>query len=217
MDEDGFAVIPNLLTAEEANQLAISLEPVLGAGRRGLLEVPLVSGLARSGEIRKLLKPHLPGPPRPVRAIYFDKSNETNWSVPWHQDLTIAVCQRASLPGFGPWTIKQGIPHVQPPVQFLEQMLTVRIHLDQCNEANGALQVLAGTHRLGRLDSEQIGQLRGSKDVFVCSASAGDVLLMRPLLLHSSSRLKIPGHRRVLHIEYAGFDLPAPLRWHEAA
>ena len=44
---------------------------------------------------------------------------------------------------------------------------------------------------------------------------AGDALLMRPLLLHSSGRLRTASHRRVIHIEYAAFALPGGLQWHD--
>jgi ectoine hydroxylase-related dioxygenase (phytanoyl-CoA dioxygenase family) len=153
----------------------------------------------------------------PVRAIYFDKSAEANWLVPWHQDLTIAVRDAAEVPGFGPWSTKDGIPHVQPPAELLERMLTVRLHLDDADATNGALRVLPGSHRFGRLPPERIKELRGEQPEFLCASRAGDALLMRPLLLHASSRSTSPRHRRILHIEYAAFDLPKELRWHEAA
>ncbi len=41
-----------------------------------------------------------------VRAIYFDKTSEANWSVAWHQDKTIAVKEKVNIPGFEPWSIK---------------------------------------------------------------------------------------------------------------
>jgi ectoine hydroxylase-related dioxygenase (phytanoyl-CoA dioxygenase family) len=153
----------------------------------------------------------------PVRAIYFDKSAATNWLVGWHQDLTVAARARVDVPGFGSWSVKEGVPHVRAPVAVLEQMLSVRIHLDDCEESNGALRVLPGTHRLGRLSSEQIHELRNNHPEVVCHASAGDVMLMRPLLLHASGKSAETGHRRVLHIEYAGHDLPGGLHWHAPA
>lgn len=51
----------------------------------------------------------------PVRAILFDKSAEQNWSLGWHQDRTIAVKQRIDVDGFGPWSVKSGMIHVEPP------------------------------------------------------------------------------------------------------
>jgi hypothetical protein len=195
-----------------------ALGPVSGAGRRGLLRVPLVAELARSPQIVNCVAPHLGETPTPVRAIYFDKSAETNWLVPWHQDLTIAVnIHSPGADGFGPWSVKDGIPHVQPPIPLLEQMLTLRIHLDDADESNGALRVLPGSHRMGRLSPDRIRELCSNRQAVVCTAAAGDALLMRPLLLHASSRSTTPRHRRVLHIEYAAFPLPNGLRWHEAA
>jgi ectoine hydroxylase-related dioxygenase (phytanoyl-CoA dioxygenase family) len=153
-----------------------------------------------------------------VRAIYFDKSPETNWLVPWHQDLTIAVnAQKQTIDGFGPWSVKDGITHVQAPITLLEQMLTVRIHLDDADESNGALRILPGSHQFGRLAADRIRELCSNGNETVCAAAAGDALLMCPLLLHASSRSTTARHRRILHIEYAAFALPNGLAWHEAA
>lgn len=146
----------------------------------------------------------------------FDKSSEANWLVAWHQDLSLAVRSRIEVPGFSAWSVKEGVPHVQPPVEWLQRMLTVRLHLDDADEANCALRVLPGSHRMGRLPAARIQELRGGQPDVLCALSAGDALLMRPLLLHASSRSSSARHRRVLHIEYAAFSLPEGLNWHEA-
>lgn len=216
VEQHGFAVVPRVLEADQRCELLSTLGPVSGAGRRGLLALPAVAELACSRRILDLIRPYLPSEPFPVRAIYFDKSSDTNWLVPWHQDLTLALRARAEVFGFGPWSMKDGVPHVQPPVELLQQMLAIRLHLDDADESNGALRVLPGSHRLGRLSCERIQELRSRQSDFLCAVSAGDALLMRPLLLHASSRSTSTQHRRVLHIEYAAFQLPDELQWHEA-
>ena len=217
IDQNGFAIISKVLTNEQCRELISALGPVTGAGRRGLLSLPVVTALAHSEQLLNLVRPNLPTEPIPVRAIYFDKSPEANWLVTWHQDMSVALQARADVNGFGPWSIKDGVPHVQPPVEFLQKMLTIRLHLDEADETNGGLRVLPGSHRLGRLSSAKIQELRSLQPDFLCSVLAGDALLMRPLLLHASSRSTSNRHRRVLHIEYAGFTLPKELQWHEAA
>lgn len=217
LENQGFAIVPDVIGRVAREELLSSLGPTSGAGRRGLLGLPAVAALARSSRLFDILRPHFPSEPFPVRAIYFDKSSEANWLVPWHQDLTLAVRSRVEVPGFGPWSTKDGIPHVQPPVALLEQMLSVRLHLDEADASNGALRVLPGSHRLGRLSAEQITELRIRQAEELCTACAGDALLMRPLLLHASSRSVSPRHRRILHIEYAAFELPPGLNWHESA
>src|SRR5262245_7876393 len=217
VEQHGFAIVPRVFDTTEQRELAAMLGPVSGAGRRGLLGWPAVSALVSSSRLLDIVRPHLASEPLPVRAIYFDKGPEANWLVSWHQDLTLALRAFGEHPGFGPWSTKDGIPHVQPPVELLQQMLTIRLHLDDADEANGALRVLPGSHRLGRLSAERIQALRSQQSDFLCVVSAGDALLMRPLLLHASSRSTSTRHRRVLHIEYAAFTLPPELQWHEAA
>jgi hypothetical protein len=217
VEEHGFTIIENVLTSEEQKSLLSVLGSVNGAGRRGLLSLSIVAALARSERLLELVRPHLSSEPFPVRAIYFDKSAENNWLVAWHQDLTLALRERVETDGFSPWSIKDGVPHVQPPAELLTQMLTVRLHLDAADFSNGALRVLPGSHMCGKLSAERIKELRSQIQEHLCSARAGDALLMRPLLLHASGRSTDNRHRRILHIEYTAFTLPPGLQWHEAA
>jgi len=151
----------------------------------------------------------------PVRAICFDKTREANWKVTWHQDVTIAVRKRIETPGYGPWSIKDGLSHVQPPASVLQRMVTVRLHLDDCGDANGPLRVVPGSHVHGRLSAVDISALRARESEVHCTALRGDVILMRPLILHASSAATAPDHRRVLHIDYAIDGLPCGLEWFE--
>jgi len=217
LTHQGFSIAVGVLTEIEQSELLELLGPATGAGRRGVLGVPAIAKLARSQKLTRLVRPHMSAEPFPVRAIFFNKSPKANWLVSWHQDLTVALCARADTPGFGPWSVKNGVPHVQPPIELLEQMLTVRLHLDDADQSNGALRVLPGSHRLGRLSAARIQQLRAEQPDFICDVAAGDALLMRPLLLHASSRSTSKRPRRVLHIEYAAFTLPDGLEWHDAA
>jgi len=116
--------------------------------------------------------------------------------------------------GFGPWTLKAGVHHVQPPVRVLETMMTLRLHLDMTDEANGALRVIPGSHRLGRLSPSQIEQLTTIETARACPVAAGGALFMKPLLLHSSMSCASPSHRRVVHIEFSAAELPGGLEWY---
>lgn len=211
--EHGFELVAGLVGEAERRELLDAVGDGNVAGRRNMLAVPAVAALAKSKKLLDLVQRYAGGEPRPVRAIWFNKSAQANWLVAWHQDLTIAVRERIETAGFEAWSVKEGVPHVQPPTEVLERMLTVRIHLDDADEENGALQVIAGTHRLGRLSAEQIATLREDRRQILCAADAGDALLMRPLLLHASGRSTNNRPRRVLHLEYAGEELPGVLEW----
>jgi len=182
---------------------------------RNLLEVvPDVAALARSAEVRALVEAVLGPDAFAVRGILFDKTPDANWKVAWHQDLTIAVHERHEVEGFGPWSEKAGIVHVQPPAAVLERMVTVRLHLDPCGPENGPVQVIPGSHRAGRLSADEVQRSRAERDAVPTCVGAGGVLLMRPLLLHASSPSTAPAHRRVIHLEFAADALPGGLEWH---
>jgi ectoine hydroxylase-related dioxygenase (phytanoyl-CoA dioxygenase family) len=109
--------------------------------------------------------------------------------------------------------VKAGILHVQPPAEVLEQMISVRIHLDDCPEENGALRVIAGSHRQGKLPASLPAGYIESRPSVVCRVKSGGVLLMRPLLLHASSASTAPTQRRVIHFDYAAAELPVGMVW----
>jgi ectoine hydroxylase-related dioxygenase (phytanoyl-CoA dioxygenase family) len=179
---------------------------------RNLLDIPAIRALADSIPVRALVEPILGPAARTVRGILFDKNRNANWKVAWHQDLSIAVKERRDVSRFGPWSIKAGVPHVQPPRVVLENMLTIRLHLDDCGPDNGPLLVQPGSHALGVLDPAKIVELTAAPPT-TCTVGRGGAILMRPLLLHASRTAAAPGHRRVIHIEYATGPLPAGLEW----
>jgi hypothetical protein len=90
-----------------------------------------------------------------VQSTLFDKSPEKNWLVSLHQDLSIPVNRRVDSPG---WSEKEGQLYVQPPVSVLEQLVAVRIHIDDCPEESGGLRVVPRSHSQGRLSRERGGR-----------------------------------------------------------
>jgi len=148
----------------------------------------------------------------PVRAILFDKTSAHNWSVPWHQDRTIAVAHRCEVPGFGPWSVKRGVVHVEPPFELLAGMLTVRLHLDDCPANNAPLVVALGSHR-ERVRAVDAATVARRFDPLVCEAAAGDAWLYSTPILHRSDRQARDGRRRVVQIDFASAALPGGLQW----
>jgi ectoine hydroxylase-related dioxygenase (phytanoyl-CoA dioxygenase family) len=224
VEEEGFAICDGVLSEQAVGRLLAALERIGQAGsvrRRGgifavrnLLEASAeVRELADSLVVRELVEPILGPEFFPVRGIFFDKIPNANWKVPWHQDVTIAVREKVEADGFGPWSVKAGVLHVQPPSFVLERMISVRLHLDTCHEVNGALRVIPASHQQGRIPEEQIEAIRAKVPERICSVEVGGAMLMRPLLLHASSPCIAPGHRRVIHIDFASSLLPNGMRW----
>ena len=219
--DEGFAVLPGFYAPAEVAALLRGVESAAGNGsnfrrsqevfaiRELLGEIPGLWPLLDSAALRQLLAKLFPAGCQLVKAIYFDKPAGSNWLVAWHQDLMINVDQRANLPGFGPWTRKVEGVSVQPPVSVLENEVTLRIHLDDCDATNGALKVVPGSHRHGVMPAAAIAS--HTPNATVCAVPAGGAMLMKPLLLHASSRSTSPRPRRVMHLEFASVKLPAGL------
>ncbi|MGE0268732.1 MAG: phytanoyl-CoA dioxygenase family protein [Candidatus Omnitrophota bacterium] len=216
--EQGCFVLKNLLNQDEADLLGREIKSCLGndavSGIRNLeKKVKAVYHLTRSPKVLDLAETVLNGKPQMVRAIYFNKTSEANWGVVWHQDKTIAVDRQTDIAGWGPWTIKDGVQHVQPDINVLERMVTIRIHLDPADESNGCLKVIPRSHQFGILTQNQVDELKVKRDSVSCIVERGDAVLMRPHVLHSSNKADKPAQRRVVHLEYSDYTLPDGLSW----
>ncbi|MCC9605626.1 phytanoyl-CoA dioxygenase family protein [Blastopirellula sp. JC732] len=215
LNQNGFALLPSPFTAEELDQITADLTVAIAesqrdgesirtragaayAARNVLSVYPAVAQVWRKSSLVDLLLEVLGAHCGLVRVLYFDKPPEKTWSLPWHKDLTIAVREHVAASGrYEKPTLKAGVPHVEAPLDLLQQMLTLRIHLDDVDAANGALQVLPGSHKTGKAAAS------GTPHLVACRR--GDVLAMRPLLSHASgeSAAETRRHRRILHLEFA--------------
>lgn len=133
--------------------------------------------------------------------------------VSWHQDKTVVLTEKKEIEGWGPWSIKDNAHHVQPPLEVLNHMITFRLHLDEADKNNGCLKVIPKSHEMGILNQVEIKEIVNNNAQYFCEADAGDLIMMKPHLLHSSSKSVSPSHRRVVHIEYSNYPLPENLFW----
>ena len=214
LDSDGAQHFPSLIPA----QLLGTLEKILSkrpreAGVRIYGDRMLAGWISRESPIGKLAQSLLGTQATPVRAILFDKNPAMNWSLGWHQDRTIAVRERVETEGFGNWTAKAGVTHVEPPFGVLEHMITVRLHLDDVGHDNGPLLIAPGSHCLGRLNASEIGSVVAARSAIACLATAGDVWVYKTAILHASESSRYPTRRRVLQIDFAAEELPGALEW----
>ncbi|RAW02911.1 phytanoyl-CoA dioxygenase family protein [Pseudochryseolinea flava] len=176
-------------------------------------EIPALNFLLQHTNIKTILDAVAPNL-RLTKAIYFDKTPTSNWYVTWHQDIIINVSEKIETEGFTGWTKKSGVHGVCPPDEVLKNTLTIRIHLDDTDENNGALKVLPGSHHK-RFTDEEISTITKNSIPNVCEVRAGGVHLMRPLILHASSKATSQNRRRVLHLEFNTMTLPNGLQWAE--
>lgn len=213
--QHGAEHLPHTLTADQLPILQNTLAhlPSDRPGIRITDATNLHDWLSPKGIIGRLATRHIGLSAHPVRAILFDKTATTNWSLGWHQDRTIAVKARADCPDYGPWTMKSGIQHVMPPQSLLDRMLTLRIHFDPVDADNAPLLIAPGSHCLGLVPESDVPATVARYGTFACHADAGDVWLYTTPILHASDAARTPRHRRVLQIDYSADILPPPLEW----
>jgi len=120
--------------------------------------------------------------PRIRRFAALDHPVAANWFVPWNQD--------------------RGDDGVERSRADLERTVVLRVYLDDCDEDNGPLEVVPGSHTSGRLDGRAIAALVAERQPLLCLTVRGDIVAMRPLAVHRSQRARVVRARRVLHLEY---------------
>lgn len=215
LDANGAIHLPQLVATTLMEQLRADLAPFPldrpGLRLRGVTAVAAL--LAPDGAMGQAAAALIGPGAMPIRALLFDKSSARNWSVGWHQDRVIAVKQRREVPGFGPWSVKEGIAHVAPPVEILRGMITLRLHLDPAGADNAPLLYAPGSHRFGIVPVEQVPEMVARCGVETSLASSGDVWAYSTLILHASEPASVPQRRRVLHVDYAAVPLPGGLEW----
>lgn len=207
--------VRGVLSASEVGSLVGRLEPQISRrpGTRLKVEPEVSTLLAANGAVGRVAAELIGTEARPVRAVLFDKCPEANWIVAWHQDRTIPVCERHEIETFGPWSMKDGILHVAPPIGVLDGMVTLRVHLDPVDTENAPLIVAVGSHQFGYVSADLAAERAAACTLLTCEAEPGDVWAYATPILHMSARSTGDRRRRVLQIDYAAMALPAPLEW----
>lgn len=218
----GFCILRHVFSKKEVNQMRHLIyayfkstgQPEDTYAIRNLLgEIPGLKNLVLNSNLVKIL--HALDPNLFLtKAIFFDKTQESNWYVTWHQDIVINVAGKIETDGFSGWTKKSGVHGVVPPDDYLKSTITVRVHLDDTDETNGALKLIPGSHNK-RLSDDEINLISQNSIPYTCEVDAGGVQFMKPLLLHASSKATSQKHRRVIHLEFNSKDLPNGLEWAE--
>lgn len=223
--DNGFTVVEDVYSPEEIEKILQTIEQAdktketfrrsaeLFAIRQFLKEIPQARKLIFNETLLAIIQENFGNDYFVVKSIYFDKPGTSNWYVSYHQDLTISVDKKIELKGYGPWTVKQDQFAVQPPLELLKNIFTIRVHLDDTNEHNGALKIIAGSHLNGISRPETIEREKITETI--CNVPKGGIMIMKPLLLHSSARTTSNKKRRVIHIEFSNHNLPDGINWSE--
>ncbi len=222
---NGFTTIDRVYATNEVEQILATIDQAdstketfrksadLFAIRQFLKEIPAATNYIFNDNLQIVIHKILGNNYFLVKSIYFDKLETSNWYVSYHQDLTISVDKKLELDGFGPWTVKQNQFAVQPPLPILKSIFTIRVHLDDTDENNGALKVIPSSHLKNIYRPETIDWT--TEKEIICNVEKGGIMIMKPLLLHSSNRTTNNKKRRVIHIEFSNQELPKELKWAE--
>lgn len=219
---NGYAILPEIYNEGEIQKMETLLNQrkdifdernTIYSVRQLLHKVPELSTLISNNKLQQLLHTYFETPYFLTKAIYFNKPKAANWFVGYHQDISISVTKKTTAPGYYSWTYKFGQYGVIPPIHILENIITVRIHLDDTTQENGALRVIPKSHNQGILDAEGFQKLKEKEHI--CEIERGGVLLMKPLTFHASNRTINNKQRRVIHLEFSSEKLTPPMDWLE--
>jgi ectoine hydroxylase-related dioxygenase (phytanoyl-CoA dioxygenase family) len=205
VEQQGFAIFPEIFSSCEVLDLIKRLPatPTHRAGTRNLLTQGEVAVFANDDRVLGLARSILGPQALPFRATLFDKSPRNNWRVSWHQDRVLPLRERHKVAGWGPWSIKSGVVCAGAPANVLQNIIAIRIHLDDSTDENGPLRVLPKAHLLGIVGDAFLSDGAHHNLAVSCLVTRGGIIVMRPLLVHCSSKALTTAPRRVLHVEYA--------------
>lgn len=217
-DEKGFLILESIYSKEEIDAVLADLDAKDISGQFGVREFLLhnkdIATKLFTTNLREVIKAIAPNCNKSIKSIYFDKPPNANWIVNWHQDLTINLVNRMDVDQYKNWRETKERVVVQPNRELLERIFTIRIHLDDCTKENGALNVIESSHARGPIDIKEWAITKEGRQK-LCEVKKGGILLMKPLILHSSSRTENEKNRRVIHIEFTDQELPEGLQWKE--
>jgi ectoine hydroxylase-related dioxygenase (phytanoyl-CoA dioxygenase family) len=230
INSKGFAIIDAIYSDNEIEKIITEIEKVtqnpndnstfrksddLFAIRQFHKEIPNTLPYVFNQNLTEIIKNNFGENYFITKSIYFDKPEKSNWFVSYHQDLTISVDKKTEIENFENWTVKQNQYAVQPPKEILENIFTIRIHLDKTTKENGALKVLNKSHQKGICRVENI-KIEEEIET-ICEVEKGGIMIMKPLLFHASNKTTNNERRRVIHIEFSNHVLPSELEWSEKA
>ncbi|WP_281235210.1 phytanoyl-CoA dioxygenase family protein [Flavobacterium gelatinilyticum] len=225
---EGFSIINNVFTESEIENIISLIEKTTGnnpenstfrksqdlfAIRQFHKEVPETLPFIFNQNVQDIIESNFGKGYFITKSIYFDKPENSNWFVAYHQDLTISVDKKADVQNFENWTVKQNQFAVQPPAEILEDNFTIRIHIDKTTKDNGALKVINNSHSKGIVRIENF-DFKNEKET-ICEVEKGGIMIMKPLLFHASNKTTNNERRRVIHIEFSKKQLPSGLEWSE--
>lgn len=228
INSEGFAIINNVYSENEIEKIISEIEKItkketenltfrktedLFAIRQFHKEIPESINLIFNQNLKDIIKSNFNNNYFITKSIYFDKPENSNWFVAYHQDLTISVNKKVEIDDFENWTTKQNQFAVQPPKEILENNFTIRIHIDKTTKENGALKVLNKSHKNGIVRVENIAFENETETI--CEVEKGGIMIMKPLLFHASNKTTNNERRRVIHIEFSNKKLPSELEWSE--
>lgn len=218
--KNGYSIVNQFYTQKEVRTIGKELHDYFNQndevafGKRTLLkDIPRLKAILFNENLERLVKT-IDTNAFLTKAIYFDKPDDSNWYVTWHQDIPINVTEKIETDGFKAWTKKKDIHSVCPPEEVLKNIFSIRIHLDETTLQNGALKVIPGSHTKQFSDEEK-EKITSNVNPTIIEVKEGGVQLMKPLLLHASSKSQNQKRRRVVHLEFSSIELPNKLEWLE--
>jgi hypothetical protein len=128
--------------------------------------------------------------------------SDANWAVPAHQDVIVPIPASAHAKAIRNGRERHGLRYGEPAEPVLQELVALRVHFDAACAESGGIAIVDGSHAGGRLADAEIRRIR-LETFRQYDCCAGDVLLMKPLVVHRSGRSTLPLRRRVLHVLYA--------------
>lgn len=101
----GYAIYPGVVSKDECEAMLYALSKQDSrsgrAGTRHLMKNPHVTAVAGDTRLMDIASTFVGTSPVPFRATLFEKTEQANWLIAWHQDLVLPLANKFECAGWG--------------------------------------------------------------------------------------------------------------------
>jgi ectoine hydroxylase-related dioxygenase (phytanoyl-CoA dioxygenase family) len=206
LDEQGYVIFRNLISASQINSILSRLEELWAmegdhAGEENYIEpgVRRLANLANKGEVFRNLYAH----PRVLEVVEMVMGPDVRTAMVNARDVPPHTGVRM------PFHMDSDKGRVRDEIGY--SAATAIWMLDEFSVASGATAFVPGSHRLGKSPKEVLSNLDASHpDEIVIAGQPGDVLVFNGHCWHAGRPNETEGHRRAILVHYLRADVPRP-------
>ena len=142
-----------------------------------------------------------------IRSAYFDNRVSKPEKTVWRQRRRLTFPVKIEGADYSNWQLEGDFFSAEPPARIMQDMVIVRIHLDDSDQNNGELKIFKGSHSQ-ILDHSAIKVITENGLPSNCGILAGGIQILKPFILQSETKRSRSKKNRIIELTFSSSDLP---------